>query len=227
MDSTDNENIIHPFITMIEKLSDPWGIKDAESRHVYMNKAAYLYTNTPPSFKIEGRSDVEFPEKWSDYAEEFCKQDKRVEGSGDRVTVIETHYWYGRDHMTPFICDKFPIYSKENNYIGCLWNAKPLDTLSPLQYINEQKFSVLTTAVNHPLFTKSEQDTIFLLLQKFSVKEIARIYKITAKTVENKIYNIYQKADVHSSHQFEEYCKKEGLDNYIPERLIKRGVRFI
>lgn len=33
-------------IAMMEHLTDPWGIKDPESRHLYMNRAAYSYTNS-------------------------------------------------------------------------------------------------------------------------------------------------------------------------------------
>lgn len=28
------------FITMMEYLNEPWGIKDRDSRHIYMNKTA-------------------------------------------------------------------------------------------------------------------------------------------------------------------------------------------
>ncbi|HGM5273008.1 TPA: LuxR family transcriptional regulator, partial [Serratia marcescens] len=45
--------------------------------------------------------------------------------------------------------------------------------------------------------------------------------------IENRIYNIYQKANVHTQQQFEEYCKYANLDNYIPDRLITKGIQFI
>ena len=96
-----------------------------------------------------------------------------------------------------------------------MWNAKPLNTLSPLNYINHQKPSVLTTETNSTIFTRAELDVIFLMLQRLSVKEIA------------KIYNIYQKSDVHTQQQFEEFCKYAQLDSYIPDRLIAKGIQFI
>ncbi|WP_210769481.1 hypothetical protein [Candidatus Symbiopectobacterium sp. 'North America'] len=51
-------------ISLIENLDEPWGIKDAESRHVYLNLAARRYTNTPKNFSVEGRHDIEFPTAW-------------------------------------------------------------------------------------------------------------------------------------------------------------------
>nr|WP_061770854.1 helix-turn-helix transcriptional regulator [Serratia symbiotica] len=81
--------------------------------------------------------------------------------------------------------------------------------------------------MNNDLFTQAELDVIFLMLQRFTAKEIARIYSISNKTIENRIYNIYQKANVHTQQQFEEFCKYACLDNYIPDRLIAKGIQFI
>ncbi|MFI8417147.1 helix-turn-helix transcriptional regulator [Serratia sp. NPDC078593] len=229
MDSSgvSNESYLNGLIAMIEHLSEPWGIKDQQSRHIYMNKAAYLYTNTPLDFNLEGKFDDEFPATWAECASELIEHDRRTEESRDRVAVIETHYWFGKDTLTPFISEKLPIYNSDKQIIGVLWNAKPLDTLSPLKYINQQKPSILTTAVETDTFTKAELDIIFLMLQRFSTKEIARVYDVSQKTIENRIYNVYQKANVHSLQQFEEYCKHANLDNYIPDRLIEKGIQFI
>jgi len=229
MDSPDknNEFYLKGLIAMMEHLSDPWGIKDLESRHIYMNHAAYLYTNTPLSFDIAGKRDDEFPADWADCADDFIEHDKMTEMSRDRVAVIETHYWYGKDSLTPFISEKLPIYNDKKQVFGVMWNAKPLNTLSPLKYINQQKPSVLTTDVNSSIFTQAELDVIFLMLQRLSVKEIAKIYNISTKTIENRIYNIYQKSDVHTQQQFEEFCKYARLDSYIPDRLIAKGIQFI
>ncbi|MEZ2695716.1 helix-turn-helix transcriptional regulator, partial [Hafnia alvei] len=95
------------------------------------------------------------------------------------------------------------------------------------KYINQQKPSILTTEINNTTFTRSELDVIFLMLQRRSVKEIAKIYNISTKTIENRIYTIYQKSDVHTQQQFEEFCKVAHLDNYIPDRLVAKGIQFI
>lgn len=228
MDTSQKEALFfNTLIAMTEHLDEPWGIKDLKSRHLYMNKAAFRYTNTPASFQIEGKSDAEFPANWADCADALIEHDKKTEQTQKRVAVIETHYWYGKDSLTPFVSEKIPIFNDDKKIIGVFWNAKPLNTLSPLIYINKQKPSVLTTEASTDLFTKAELDIIFLMLQRFSTKEIARLYDISHKTVENRIYTIYQKADVHSLRQFEEFCKNACLDNYIPDRLIAKGVQFI
>ncbi|MEN5017938.1 LuxR C-terminal-related transcriptional regulator [Erwinia sp. Eh17-17] len=214
-------------IAMMEHLSEPWGIKDPESRHLYMNKAAYLYTNTPAKFNIEGQLDSDFPASWAECEEALIEHDRRTLASNGRVAVIETHYWFGQKTLTPYISEKIPLHDAKGDFIGIAWNAKLLDTMSPLKYITQQKPGVLTTEVSNDLFTRSELDTLFLMLQRLSTKEIARIYNLSHRTVENRIYNIYQKAGVHTHSQFEEYCRHAGLDNFIPDRLIEKGIQFI
>jgi len=222
-----NDDCFTGLIAMMEHLTEPWGIKDRESRHIYMNKAARLYTNTPVNFDIAGKMDAEFPANWAECADDLQEHDRRTEASRIQTAVIETHYWFGKDYLTPWVSEKLPIYNLNGDYTGVIWNAKPLNSLSPHKYISRQKPSILTTDIATDLFTQSELDIIFFMLQRLSVKEIAKIYNISPKTIQNRIYNIYQKADVHSLAQFEEYCRHAQIDSYIPSRLLKKGIQFI
>ncbi|WP_067709227.1 PAS and helix-turn-helix domain-containing protein [Erwinia sp. ErVv1] len=225
--SSDGNNVLSAFICMMENLAEPWGIKDLQSRHLYMNKAACRYTNTPPTFNVEGELDQDFPALWAECAEDLQEHDRRTEESLERVSVIETHYWNGLDYLTPYISEKFPFFNRDAQCIGTVWNARPLDNLTPAKFINKKKPSVLTTQCNHPDFTDAEMDIIFLILQRMTAKEMANIYSLSVKTVENRIYSIYQKAGVHSLRQFEEFCENTHLGNYIPGRLIQKGIHFI
>lgn len=224
---SNNEVCLRGLITMMEHLPEPWGIKDLSSRHLYMNKAAYLYTNTPPNFDIEGKLDDEFPTDWVELAADLKEHDRLTGGLKGRVAVIETHYWFGKDSLRPFISEKLPVFNDKEHLIGIMWNARQLDTLSPLIYINQQKPSVLTTEVDTLIFTQSELNIIFFMLHRHTSKEIAKLFNLSNKTIENRIYSIYQKADVHTLQQFEEYCKQNNLDNYIPECLMEKGIQFI
>ncbi|UYA59156.1 hypothetical protein NAL19_926 [Pectobacterium sp. F1-1] len=218
---------INSLITMMEYLSEPWGIKDLSSRHLYMNKAAYLYTGTSEKFDIEGRFDDEFPASWAELSDGLKEHDRLTENSEKRVTVIETHYWYGKKTLTPCISEKTPIFDRNKACIGTMWSARQLDSLSPLVYINQQKPSLLQTEFATDIFTQAELDIIFLLLQRFSNKEIARKMNVSPKTIENRVYNMYQKTDTHSLQQFEAFCRDLGIDGYIPRSLIEKGIQFI
>ncbi len=108
-----------------------------------------------------------------------------------------------------------------------MWNARPFNNLSPLIYINKERPSTLTTELTTSVFTKSELDTVFLILQRFSNKEIAKRMNVSYKTIENRVYTMYQKAGAHSLGQFEAFCHGLGLDNYVPPSLIVKGIQFL
>ncbi|MHA6312923.1 MULTISPECIES: helix-turn-helix transcriptional regulator [Pantoea] len=221
------DEFIAAFATTMDLLPVPWGFKDAASLHLYMNEAAISYTATPKTFSLQGKKDSEFPTPWSDCAEEFCLHDQKVKALKSCVTVIETHYWYGNNYLTPFISEKYPVFDNKKQLLGYIWNARPIDNLTATSFIDAKKASVLTTQLEHPLFTPAELDVIFLLLRRFNAKEIARIYNLSVKTISNRITTLYQKAGVHSLQQFENYCRAESLDNYLPEKFLSTGVIFI
>ncbi|MGC0796749.1 helix-turn-helix transcriptional regulator [Pantoea agglomerans] len=221
------DDFISAFATTMDLLPTPWGFKNAASQHLYMNEAAKMYTATPKSYLFEGKRDSEFPTRWSDCADEFCEHDQQVKLNNSSVAVIETHYWYGNNYLTPFISEKYPVFDNRNQWLGCIWNARPVDNLTAMSFIDPKKSSVLTTRLEHSLFTPAELDVIFLLLRRFSAKEIARIYNLSVKTIGNRITTLYQKAGVHSLQQFESYCRAESLENYLPERFLSTGVIYI
>lgn len=221
------DEFIAPFATTMDLLPTPWGFKDAASQHLYMNEAARKYTATPENYRLEGKRDNEFPTPWSDCADQFCEHDQQAEAAKGSVAVIETHYWYGNNYLSPFISEKFPVFDHNKQLLGCIWNARPVDNLSAMRFIDQKKASVLTTRLAHPLFTSAELDVIFLLLRRFNAKEIARIYNLSVKTISNRITTLYQKAGVHSLQQFESYCYAESLESYLPERFLSAGVIFI
>lgn len=222
-----NLDIFNTLMHIYDVLDEPWGIKDSASRHIYMNQAARIYTNIPPKFSIEGRLDAEFPVSWSELAEDLIEHDRLTEKSARRVTVIETHYWSGHQFIAPYLSEKIPIYDQYKKCIGTVWNAKELDNLTPLKYINQQKPTVIQTDLTTDLFTKAELMLIFFALQRYSSKEISKRLNISPKTVENKLYTLYHKTETHSLSQFIDYCKSRGWDNYIPYEFIVKGIQFI
>lgn len=214
-------------IATIKNLNEPWGIKDTKSRHIYMNRAARLYTHTPDKFEIEGKFDYDFPTSWAENSTEFEKHDRLTEQLSQSVTVIETDYWFGNSNLEPYISEKIPLRDRDGNCIGTLWNARKIKIMSPLVCIGEKEPSVLQTSCDTSIFSKGEMDVLYLLLRRLSRKEIAIYLNLSIKTVDNRIQNMYRKGGVHSLIQFEEFCRNLDLHNYLPEHLVSKGVLFI
>ena len=220
-------DVIPWVIATIENLSEPWGIKDTESRHIYMNRAAQAYTSTPAGFDLEGKYDADFPTTWAEHAQDFMHQDRLAESSSQTVAIIETDYWYGKRYLDPYISEKIPLRDREGECVGTLWNARKVKVISPLVCIGEKSPSVLQTSFETSVFSEAEMDVLYLLLKRLSRKEIAIQLNLSVKTVDNRIQNMYTKGGVHSLKQFEEYCRSAGLINVLPRRFMKKGVIFI
>ncbi|HGJ5865864.1 helix-turn-helix transcriptional regulator [Arsenophonus nasoniae] len=222
-----NNNIIAHAIMMIEHLNEPWGIKDKNSHHVYMNKAALKFTNTPQHFAFEGKKDSEFPTQWSELADDFVQHDNLTANTNRSVRVIETHYWNGNKCLTPYISEKIPLLNSQRESLGILWNAKELIYINPLININKRNPTVVTTEIKNTQFNKKELNVIFLVLQNLSYKEIANILNIAPRTVESRLKIIFKKTEVHSLYQLKGYCSHIGLDNYVPDSFLCKGLHFI
>lgn len=107
-------------IFLIENLDEPWGIKDAESRHVYLNHAARRYTNTPKNFSVEGLYDIEFPTAWHELYFDLIKNDQDTMRSRKSTSVLEVHCWNGNHKPIASISTKIPLYDDVNKCIGVL-----------------------------------------------------------------------------------------------------------
>ena len=220
-------NVMNHMISAVEHLNEPWGIKDNKSRHIFMNDAARLYTCTPPKFDLEGQYDYAFPTSWAEHSVDFVKHDRLTQQANKTVSVIETDYWYGSDHLEPYICDKIPILDSTGVCAGTLWNVKRVKIISPLIYIGEKDPSLLQTQYESGMFTEAEMDIIFLLLRKMRTIEIANCLNLTVETLDYRIKDMYRKCGILSRSQFEQYCRQLDLHNFVPQHLLKKGVLFI
>ncbi len=221
-------NNLGGIITVLDNLREPWGIKDLDSKHIYMNSAAYAYTNTPKNFNVEGRLDAEFPVGWADFADDMVEHDRRTEqADGERVIVIETYNWFDSRELVPYQCEKIPLFSEEKEMIGTLWTSHPIRTLSPVYLSAKQRTPVEWTTSYEGPFSATEMETLFLLLCQFTKEEIAARQNLSKRTIDNRIQRMYQKVGVHNLRQFEEYCYQNNLHGYIPPNLLVKGTLFL
>lgn len=221
------KNSIEELIPFLELSDMPWGIKDTELFHVYWNDAAVRYSNIPKNFDIVGRRDSEAPADWSELSEQYAEQDYQVIGKEATVSIIETNYWFGRNHLSPYISDKYPIFLGDK-VVGTIWCARPFTLYTPVDYFTSDKARFVSCLAPTDIFSPAELRVIFFLINnRYSSKEIAKLLNITSRTVENHISSIYRKAKVSSLKQFTEYARVIGLDCFLPEEFIAKGIKFI
>ncbi|CNH37822.1 LuxR family transcriptional regulatory protein [Yersinia kristensenii] len=218
-----NEETFGSLVSFMENNEEPWGVKDCESRFMYVNKATLKLSQLPLNFDIEGRLDSECPAQWAEFASDLQKQDREVETDKQRVVMIQTCLW-GQEHT---LCEKPPLFDNEKKCIGTIYHVTKFNFISLYDLFNQEIPPVLVMKPPTNDFNQKELEVIFFLLQSLNAKEIAQKLNLSYRTIENKLQLIYGKAKVNSLSTFKEYCKAEGLNRYIPERFIKSGCTFI
>ncbi|WP_145535742.1 helix-turn-helix transcriptional regulator [Yersinia thracica] len=209
-----------------EHSSEPWAVKDNQSRYIYGNNRLHKLLTLPDGFNLEGRTDGDIPAPISEFEVEFQKHDRQVELSQDRITAVEIHAWDGLSYFTPYFVDKYPLIDSNGVSQGVICHGRPVDDII-LTYLN--KIKVPTSLIFTPpseAFTKREWEVLFYVLHAFSSKEIAKKLHLSPRSVCNITQNIYSKAGVTSKKQVIEYCYEKKINNYVPQSFFEYSGSF-
>ncbi|AJJ64308.1 helix-turn-helix transcriptional regulator [Yersinia aldovae] len=219
-------NALEVLIRFWEHSSEPWGIKDNQSRFIYANNRFYKFLDLPDKYNVEGRFDGELPTPIAEFQDEFQRQDRQVELLQDRMTSVEIHFLDGLSYCTAAFCDKYPLIDESGVSQGVMCHNRPVHDIM-LTRLN--KINVPTSLVFTPpsqLFTKREWDVLFYILHHFSSNEIAKKIHLSPRSVCNITQNIYRKAGVTSKKQIIEYCHEQKIHNYVPQSFFEYSGSF-
>ncbi|HDL8512256.1 PAS domain-containing protein, partial [Yersinia enterocolitica] len=150
------KNQLEILIRFWERSSEPWAIKDNQSKFIYANRRVYKLFNLPNKYTLEGRLDGEIPTPSADFQDEFQQQDRQVELSQDRVTSVDIQLYDGFSYFTPYFSDKYPLIDENGVSQGVICHARPVQDIM-LTHLN--KIKVPTSLIFTPpskLFTKRE-----------------------------------------------------------------------
>ncbi|TKI06558.1 helix-turn-helix transcriptional regulator [Martelella alba] len=222
-------NISKQLLILWESSSEPWGVKNTDSRYVYANKAYYELLNLDPSsVRIEGHYDDELPCSIAKFAWFFKEHDRHTLALKDRLCSLEIHCYGPEQILKPYYFDKFPLFDNTTaKCVGIIFHARKLENYSLLEHINGEEPGTFCFFPPEDLFSEGELDVIFFVLQSLSSKHIAKKLNRSHRTIENRLQQIYQKAGVHSLGQFQEFCKAKGYDRYIPQKFFQPGSRML
>lgn len=215
-----------PLISIMEKASIPWAIKDNQSRFVYLNDSCLDLFNIRQGFDFEGRMDEEMPCQWSDFSDDFKSHDRKAEQSRDGAEIITTSTFGREQIMAPWYFPKFPIYNHRGDVLGTIFYGKKFNFISVYDFFKNLKPSVIS--LNPPVddFSEKELDIIFYALQKLTANEIAKTLHLSKRTIENRLQVIYGKIGGHSLKDLIEFSEATGLKNYLPKKFLREGVNF-
>ncbi|HHG9740485.1 TPA: PAS domain-containing protein, partial [Yersinia enterocolitica] len=168
------KNQMEMLIRFWERSSEPWGIRDNQSRFIYSNARHHKLLGLSDKYNLEGRLDSELPSPTAAFQMEFQAHDRKVELSQERITSVEIHEWDGLSYLKPNLCDKYPLIDKNGVSQGVICHVRPVQDMI-LAHLN--KIKTPTSLIFTPpskLFTKREWEVLFYILHSFSSKDIAK-----------------------------------------------------
>ncbi|WP_290604012.1 LuxR C-terminal-related transcriptional regulator [Arsenophonus sp. ENCA] len=116
-----------------------------------------------------------------------------------------------------------PLFCSENGYRGTFFHAHEFLFLSPLEYVDGIQPYTVTMQQPDDILSHREWQIVFLMMHRFSSKEIGRRLNIFPSTVESHLKAIYGKVNVHSACELRAFGKSQGFDLYIPVNMLPRS----
>lgn len=215
------KNQMEMLIRFWERSSEPWGIRDNQSRFIYSNARHHKLLGLSDKYNLEGRLDSELPSPTAAFQMEFQAHDRKVELSQERITSVEIHEWDGLSYLKPNFCDKYPLIDESGVSQGIIFHVRPVEDIILSRLT---KIKVPTSLIFTPpskLFTKREWEVLFYILYSFPSKHFAKKLRLSTGTICNIIQNIYRKAGVSSKRQIMDYCYDNKINNYIPQSILR------
>ncbi|MCW7760331.1 helix-turn-helix transcriptional regulator [Photorhabdus luminescens] len=220
------DTISSQVINTMEQSNEPWGIKDKNSCFIYGNLALKSIKNFSSSFEFEGLYDHELPWAGAEFAKERVDHDRKVMEKEERICSLETHLFGKEQILSSYFCEKYPLYHEDGSCIGTIFHGYQAQDFSFTRLFHGKLPASIMFQPPTDLFTQREWDVIFLLLHKYTSKQMGRMLNISYRTVETHVSRIYKRVGVHSSYQLEEYCRTNDYDLYVPERFVKSGSKI-
>ncbi|NHB60281.1 helix-turn-helix transcriptional regulator [Photorhabdus sp. RW14-46] len=213
--------VISPqIINTMAQSNEPWGIKDKNSCFIYANQACKRVQNISSSFDYEGLYDYDLPWDGAEFAEEYMTHDRMVMEKEERMRSLITHVHGKEQILSSYFFEKHPFYHEDGSCIGTIYHGWQAQDFSFTRLFRGKLPANIMFQPPTDRFTQREWDVIFLILHKYTSKQIGIILNISYRTVENHISRICKRIGLHSSRQLEEYCRTNDYDLYVPERFV-------
>ncbi|MCL9781781.1 helix-turn-helix transcriptional regulator [Vibrio sp. S4M6] len=209
-------------INFWESYDKPGGLKDLQSRYVYVNSAYRRLQNLSKSYDIEGRYDGELPTETYEYEPEFQRHDRLVLDTKDVHSSIEIHPFGKHKVLEGWIFHKRTFFYN-NKLSGVFFWADPARKIDINIYTTfGTKASSIILNPPTTALTEREWEVLYFLMKGESLKSVSLMLSLQVNTVRKYLENIRTKLGTFSQAQTIDFCKSKGWDRYVPKKYIIR-----
>lgn len=200
-----------------------WAIKDKESHFIYVNQAFKIWQTLSTSYDYEGLKINDIPVPVAEFSDLFEQQERYIENSGKPVRAITTHIQGKEKIMQPAYNIQEPLYDENDICIGTLISVRHVNIITPTSLLNGKIKQHAIFQAPSEIFTEKEWEVIYLLQCAFSLKEVSRVLGVSVNSINGRLRSCFNKIGISSSSALIEYCKSNGMDNYIPQFFLIKG----
>lgn len=212
--------ITQSMISMLDQFTSPYGIKDLDSRYVYVNMAAISLFGLKSKSDVIGKLDIEIKSKLTEMDDsglEFVRQDRKVIDCENKLTTLEIHP-LAADY--PYIVNKIPFYNDDNECVGLCLFSKKLEVCSLNNFVKGHvPGSLLLNKPDH-FFTERDCEVMFFRLQGLTNKETGARLNLSQSIVESYMQWLFEKVKVNHFDEFMTFCISKDYHRYLPKRFV-------
>ncbi|XBS70884.1 LuxR C-terminal-related transcriptional regulator [Acerihabitans sp. KWT182] len=206
--------------SMLDQYEFPYGIKDLDSRYVYVNMAAVSLFGLKRKSDVIGKLDIEVKSKLTeidDLGLEFIRQDRKVTEHESKLATLEIHP-VAVDY--PYIVNKIPFYNDDKDCVGLCLFSRNLEVYSLNDFVKGHMPGSLLLNKPDNFFTERNCELMFFRLQGLTNKETAARLNLSPRTIENYMQTLYEKAGVNHFDDFLDFCVSKEYHRYLPKRFL-------
>lgn len=191
------------------------------------------------ALECQGKTDYEIPSKAAEFADEFVKMDKQVIDTNAPMLALDIQNY--ADGWKLVLVQRNPVYIEEEKLIGLLnycfdvSDAPIFKAYCKLHQLDNKLFNKSYKPVSYVLsdthcpfqLTEKQENCLFLLIRGKSIKEIAKVFGVSPRTIESHIDALKSKLNCQYISDLIEKAIDSDFLYYIPKYLQKNKLEDI
>jgi len=220
-----------------------WGCKDVDSVFMYANQEYAELMGCKHPLDVVDRTDFDMPCATANFASVFQAQDREVMVSRKPLRVLDIHLFAGQQWRACMFT-KSPLLDENRQVIGTIFQGVDVSAGATVEL--GSLLGRLYTGMGAPdtlsrgsyqiggedrlpgnKLTRRESEVLFFLIRGHSAKDIARIFGMSVRTVEDHLASLRHKFGCAGKASLIDKAIYLGYLNRIPESLFTRQLSVV
>ncbi|MET3108775.1 DNA-binding CsgD family transcriptional regulator [Oxalobacteraceae bacterium GrIS 2.11] len=221
------KNISFEMRHFIDSFSIPAGIKNEDSRYLYVNQHYADIVSIRKKEDVIGLSVKDLPTTSSRCASDFNEQDLRVMQSGRHLSAYCVYRIYGAEKLKVYRYTKHPYIEISGKTKGVMFfteefTQKSLQTIGSI-VTSKKRAENIKNLIDINSLSGKMRDVLFYVCLGKTAKEIGLALKLSERTIEAYIDKLKETLNVHNKADLFEYA----FQSRIPDSILHSDISMV